>query len=98
MNYAIFDTRTGQPVAVLEMTPGQHPILRCDDPAVHAQLAKFIGRDLLTVDDPDAFGDPVDEGAMCYLGQRSIPPTDQAYPAVLARQLPLFTYYELKPA
>lgn len=98
MIYAIYDTRTGQPVAELEITPGQPPVLRCDQAPVRAQLAKFIGRDLLTVDDPDSFGDPVDEGAMCYLGQRAIAPTDPAYPTVLARQLPLLTWYELREA
>src|SRR4051812_15616811 len=96
MTYQIFDTRSGGKVADLEILPGRTPVLTCEDPQVRAELQRLVGRDLLTVDDPDDFGDPVDEGAMCYLGQRSVTPTDPAYLTVLTRQLPLLTHYELR--
>lgn len=96
MIYNIHDTRTGQKVAELELVPGTSPVLHCSEAPVRADLQRFIGRDLLTLDDPESFGDPVDEGAMCYLGQRTITPTDPAYLTVLTRQLSLLTYYELK--
>ncbi len=96
MIYNIHNTRSGQKVAELELVPGNPPILHCSEAQTRAELERFVGRDLLTVDDPDEFGDPVDEGAMCYLGQRTITPTDPAYVTVLTRQLPILTYYELK--
>lgn len=94
--YYIYETRSGQKVAELEWTPGGGPALVCEDTRVRAELERLVGRDLLTTDDPDSFGDPVDEGAMCYLGQRSVTPTDPAYLAVLRRQLPLFSRYEIR--
>ncbi len=96
MKYEIFDTRSGQKVGELEFSPDRVPVLNCEDAHVRAELLRLVGRDLLTVDDPDNFGDPVDEGAMCYLGQRSVTPTDPAYLTVLVRQLPLLTRFELK--
>lgn len=96
MTYQIFDTRSGLKVADLECAPGHAPVLSCKDSQVRAELQRLVGRDLLTVEDPDDFGDPVDEGAMCYLGQRSVTPTDPAYLTVLTRQLPLLTRYEIR--
>lgn len=98
MIYNIHDTRTGQKVAELAADGDIPPVLRCDDPRLRTELERLIGRDLLTTDDPADFGDPVEEGAMCYLGQRTITPTDPAYLQVLTRQLPLLTYFELKPS
>lgn len=95
--YKIYETRFGQPVAELEWTSGQAPVLTCQDSKVRTELERLVGRDLLTSDDPDDFGDPVDEGAMCYLGQRSVTPADPAYLTVLERQLPLLTRFEIRP-
>ncbi|MDB5079904.1 MAG: hypothetical protein JWP00_1828 [Chloroflexi bacterium] len=97
MLYHIIDIRNGQKVAELEFEANGPPILHCTQPQARAELQRLVGRDLLTVDDPDEFGDPVEEGAMCYLGQRTITPTDPAYLQVLTRQLPLLTHYELRP-
>ncbi|MBN9389626.1 MAG: hypothetical protein J0I20_16490 [Chloroflexi bacterium] len=95
-HYQIIETRSGQTVAELDWAPGEAPVLTCPDGRVRAELERLVGRDLLTTDDPDDFGDPVEEGAMCYLGQRSILPTDPAYLAVLERQLPLLTRFEIR--
>ena len=94
--FKICEIRSGQEVAELEWTPGNIPVLVCKDEKVRAELERLIGRDLLTTEDPDNFGDPVEEGAMCYLGQQSITPTDPAYLSVLRRQLPLFTRFEIR--
>ncbi len=96
MLYTIYDTRTGQKVAGLEAAADTPPVLRCNDPRIRAELERLVGRDLLTTDDPADFGDPIEEGAMCYMGQQTIRPTDPAYLAVLTRQLPLLTHFELK--
>jgi hypothetical protein len=96
MLYIITDTRTGLKVAELETAVNTPPVLLCDDPRIRVELARLVGRDLLTTDDPADFGDPVEEGAMCYMGQQTITPTDPAYLTVLTRQLPLLTHYELK--
>jgi hypothetical protein len=95
MLYIITDTRTGLKVAELETAVNTPPVLLCDDPRIRAELVRLVGRDLLTTDDPADFGDPVEEGAMCYMGQQTITPTDPAYLTVLTRQLPLLTHYEL---
>jgi len=94
--YQILDARSGQKVAELEFLPGCALVLTCQDAHIRAELQRLVGHDLLTVDDPDDFGDPVDEGAMCYLGQRSVTPADPAYLTVLIRQLPLLTHYEIR--
>jgi hypothetical protein len=95
-HYQIIETRSGQRVAELDWTPGEAPVLACPDSRVRAELERLVGRELLTTDDPDDFGDPIEEGAMCYLGQRSVTPTDPAYLTVLERQLPLLTRFEIR--
>jgi hypothetical protein len=93
MRYELYDLKTGYKVGQLE----QDGTLICENPQARRDLERVIGRELLTREDEEEYGEVVEEGDMCYLGQRSVRPQDADYLAVLVRQLPILTNYEARP-
>lgn len=93
MRYELYDQKTGSRVGQLEPDGTLH----CESPEVKRVLERVVGRELLTREDEEEFGEVVEEGDMCYMGLRSVRPQDADYLKVLVRQLPILTGYAARP-
>ena len=93
MFYELYDLKNGCKVGQLE----QDGTLICEDPQAKRDLERVVGREVLTREGEEEFGEVVEEGDMCYMGMRSVRPQDADYLKVLVRQLPILSHYEARP-
>ncbi len=107
--YAIFDLKTGQQVAHLNV---DGTLADEGDPTAIAQLRTLLCRELTVrehIAPPVVSGetsaaqmeeddyDPYPEESMCYFGMITLRPGDPQYLAAFVRRLPYISFYEARP-